>query len=352
MSEENEMPDDDLILQDFDQELFEHHRIMADKGQELLRIDKFLMNRLENTSRTRIQAAAQAGNILVNQKPVKPNYRVKPGDVISVVFAHPPRDREIIPEDIPLNIVYEDDDLVVINKEAGLVVHPGYGNYTGTLVNALMHHFQHLPLYRNNQPRPGLVHRLDKNTSGIMVVAKNEVAMSHLARQFFERTSRRIYEALVWGDFDHEHGTITGNLGRDIRDRKMMAVFPDGSEGKHAVTHYRLLKSFGYVSLVECKLETGRTHQIRAHMKYIGHPLFNDVMYGGDQILKGTRSNSYRQFIENGFALIPGQALHAKSLGFRHPTSGKDMFFESNLPAGFAALLEKWEKYRPSDMKD
>lgn len=348
MKDQDEFPDEELNAQDFDQELFEHYRIIADKGQELLRIDKFLMNRLENTSRTRIQATAQAGNILVNQKAVKPNYRVKPGDVISVVFAHPPRDREIMPENIPLNILYEDEELIVINKEAGLVVHPGYGNYTGTLVNALVYHFQHLPLYRNNQPRPGLVHRLDKNTSGVMVIAKNEVAMSHLARQFYERTSRRLYEALVWGDFDHHEGTVTGHLGRDIRERKMMAVYPDGSQGKHAVTHYRLLKSFGFVSLIECRLETGRTHQIRAHMKYIGHPLFNDALYGGDQILKGNRSSSYRQFIENCFQLIPGQALHAKCLGFKHPLSGKEMFFESPLPEGFIQLIQRWEKYRPA----
>lgn len=344
----NAEEDDDLIQQDFDQELYEHYRITVDKGQELLRIDKFLMNRLESTSRNRIQNTALAGNVLVNQKSVKSNYRVKPGDVISVVFAHPPRDREIIPENIPINIVYEDEDLVVINKDAGLVVHPGYGNYTGTLVNAMAYHFQHLPLYQNNQPRPGLVHRLDKDTSGIMVVAKNEFAMAHLARQFYERTSRRLYVAMIWGEPKEENGTITGNLGRDVRDRKMMAVYADPSQGKHAVTHYRMLKSFGFVSMVECKLETGRTHQIRAHMKHIGHPLFNDSLYGGKQILKGTRSASYRQFIENCFELIPGQALHAKSLGFAHPTSGKEMFFDSDLPDGFAQLVDKWERFRPS----
>jgi len=348
MRMEEDLPEDDLSQEDFDQELYEHYRITADKGQELLRVDKFLMNRLENTSRSRIQASAQAGNILVNQKPVKSNYRVKPGDVISVVFAHPPRDREIIPEDIPLQILYEDDELVVLNKEAGLVVHPGYGNYSGTLVNALVYHFRDLPLYNNNQPRPGLVHRLDKDTSGVMVVAKNEVAMANLARQFYERTSQRLYVALVWGEFDHESGTITGNLGRDVRDRKMMAVYKDGTQGKHAVTHYRVIRSFGYVSMVECKLETGRTHQIRAHMKHIGHPLFNDALYGGAQILKGTRSSSYRQFIENAFRLIPGQALHAKSLGFRHPVSGEHLYFESDLPPGFAELIGKWERYRPA----
>lgn len=326
-------------------ELFEHHRIVADKGQELLRVDKFLQNRLEKTSRSRIQNTADAGNIHVNGKPVKSNYRVKPGDVVAVVFAHPPRILEVLPENIPLNIVYEDDDVVVINKAAGMVVHPGYGNYTGTLVNALLYHFQHLPLFQDKQPRPGLVHRLDKNTSGIMVMAKNEFAHAHLARQFFERTTDRKYVALVWGDFQEDSGTITGNIGRDIRDRKIFAVFPDGSQGKHAITHFTVLKRFTYVTLVECKLETGRTHQIRVHLKYTGHPLFNDDTYGGDQILKGTTSASYRAFIQNCFGVLPRHALHAKSLGFTHPVSGKRLFFESELPADMQAAIEKWQIY-------
>jgi 23S rRNA pseudouridine1911/1915/1917 synthase len=331
--------------QDLDQELFEHFKIVADKGQALLRVDKFLQSRLEKTSRSRLQAAADAGNIHVNGKPVKSSYKVKPGDSIAVVFAHPPRDRELKGEDIPLQFVYEDDDLVVINKEAGMVVHPGYGNYSGTLVNALVYHFQHLPLYQQKQPRPGLVHRLDKNTSGIMVVGKNEYALTHLARQFFERTSKRTYQALVWGDFAEDEGTITGHIGRDVRDRKLFAVFTDGSQGKHAVTHYKVLQRFRYVTLVECKLETGRTHQIRVHMKFIGHPLFNDEVYGGDKILKGTTFTSYNQFIRNCFELMPRQALHAKSLGFEHPVSKENLFFDSELPADFKAVLAKWASY-------
>lgn len=339
---------DDPELEDADQELYEHYRVKADKGQELLRVDKFLMNRLEHTSRSRIQAAAEAGNILANGKVVKSNYRVKPSDVISVVFAHPPRDREIIPEDIPLNIVYEDDDVVVINKEPGLVVHPGYGNYRGTLVNALLYHFQHLPLYQQKQPRPGLVHRLDKNTSGIMVLAKNEYAMTHLAGQFFDRSTKRAYVALVWGDFKEDSGTITGHIGRDIRERKMMAVFPDGSQGKHAVTHYKVLQRFGYVTLVECRLETGRTHQIRVHMKYAGHPLFNDELYGGSKILKGTTFASYKQFIQNCFEIMPRHALHAKSLGFIHPGTKEAMLFDSELPDDMVRVIEKWTVYSKS----
>lgn len=344
-------PDDDFLTDDFssqddlDQELFEHFRIRVDKGQDLLRIDKFLMNRIENTSRSRIQAAAEAGNILVNGKTVKSNYRVKPADLISVVFAHPPRDTEIIPQNIPFKIEYEDDTVVVINKHAGLVVHPGHGNYSGTLVNGLMYHFQHLPLYSKNQPRPGLVHRLDKDTSGIMIVAKNEFALSHLARQFFERTTERKYVALVWGDFKTENGVITGNLARDKRDRKMMAVCTDETEGKHAVTHYKVIKRFGYLTFIECRLETGRTHQIRAHMKYIGHPLFNDSLYGGNKILKGLNTQKYRQFIENCFEIMPRQALHAKSLGFIHPLTGKKMFFDSEMPDDFSNLLSKLGQY-------
>lgn len=325
-------------------ELFEHFRITVDKGQDLLRIDKFLHNRLEKTSRTKLQAAADAGNILVNDRPVKSNYRIKPLDVISIVLPHPPRIIELKGENIPLDIVYEDNDVVVINKQAGLVVHPGYGNYTGTLVNALMYHFENMP----SQPgdlRPGLVHRLDKNTSGIMLMAKNEYALAFLAKQFFDRTTKRAYQAVVWGDVKEDHGTITGHIGRDLRDRKIMAVYPNGEHGKHAVTHYTVLERFGYVTLVECRLETGRTHQIRAHMKYIGHPLFNDDTYGGDKILKGTTFSKYKTFIENCFAICPRHALHAKSLGFVHPTTGKEMFFDSELPADMQALLAKWKVY-------
>jgi 23S rRNA pseudouridine1911/1915/1917 synthase len=332
--------------QDGEQDLFEHFSITADKGQELLRVDKFLQNRLEKTSRSRIQAAADAGNIHVNGKAVKSNYRVKPGDYIAVVFAHPPRDREIKPENIPLNIVFEDDELIVINKSPGLVVHPGHGNYSGTLVNALMYHFQHLPLYKNKEmPRPGLVHRLDKNTSGIMILAKTEYSMTHLARQFFERSTKRTYQALVWGDVRENSGTITGHIGRDVRDRKLFTVYPDGDQGRHAVTHYRVLERFGYVTLVECKLETGRTHQIRVHLKYIGHPLFNDDTYGGDKILKGTTFTNYKQFVENCFTILPRHALHAKSLGFMHPVTKKEMYYDSELPEDMMQVLEKWRVY-------
>jgi len=329
-----------------EQDLFEHFSITVDKGQELLRVDKFLQNRLEKTSRSRVQAAADAGNIHVNGKSVKSNYRVKPGDYIAVVFAHPPRDREIKPENIPLNIVFEDDELIVINKTPGLVVHPGHGNYSGTLVNALMYHFQHLPLYKNKEtPRPGLVHRLDKNTSGIMILAKTEYSMTHLARQFFERSTKRTYQALVWGDVKEDQGTIIGHIGRDIRDRKLFTVFPEGDQGRHAVTHYKVLERFGYVTLVECKLETGRTHQIRVHLKYIGHPLFNDDTYGGDKILKGTTFTNYKQFVENCFALLPRHALHAKSLGFVHPVKKSEMYFDSELPDDMKEVLQKWRVY-------
>lgn len=326
-------------------EFFEHVRIVADKGQELLRVDKFLMNRVENTSRSKIQAAAEAGNIHVNGKPVKSNYRVKPADIVTVVLAHPPRDKEIIPQDIPVNIVFEDETLVVINKEPGMVVHPGYGNYSGTLVNAIMYRFKHLPLFKKGEARPGLVHRLDKNTSGIMVMATNEYALSHLAKQFFDRTTKRTYVALVWGDFKEDEGTITGNIDRDIRDRKMMAVFADEDKGKHAITHYKVLERFGYTTLIECRLETGRTHQIRVHMKHIGHPLFNDDLYGGDKLLKGNSFSSYKQFIQNCFDIMPRHALHAKSLGFVHPTSKQDMFFDSELPDDMKMVIEKWKRY-------
>jgi 23S rRNA pseudouridine1911/1915/1917 synthase len=327
------------------QELFEHHRFKADPGQSLLRIDKFLSDRLENISRTRIQNAANAGNILVNNNTVKPNYKVKPGDIVQVVLPNPPRDIELIPENIPLNIVYEDDDCLVVNKKPGMVVHPAYGNYTGTLVNALMWHFKDLPLFNTGESRPGLVHRLDKNTSGILVIAKNEFALNRLSRQFFDRTTDRRYNALVWGIPDPPEGTITGNIGRSIKDRKIMQVFKEESEGKSAITHYKVIEDLGYISLVECKLETGRTHQIRVHFSHIKHPLFNDEEYGGDQILKGTTFTKYQQFIKNCFKILPRQALHAKSLAFDHPVTGKRLSFDSNLPDDMVQVIEKWRKY-------
>jgi 23S rRNA pseudouridine1911/1915/1917 synthase len=334
--------DDELVEQ---QELFEHYRFKADPGQSLLRIDKFLSDRLENSSRTRIQNAANAGNILVNNKTVKPNYKIKPGDIVQVVLPTPPREIELIPENIPLNIVYEDDDVLVVNKEPGMVVHPAYGNYTGTLVNALMWHFRDLPLFSTGESRPGLVHRLDKNTSGILVIAKNDYALNRLSKQFFDRTTDRRYNALIWGIPDPREGTITGNVGRSIKDRKVMQVFKDDTEGKTAITHYKVLEDFGYISLIECKLETGRTHQIRVHFSHIKHPLFNDEEYGGDQILKGTTFTKYQQFIKNCFKILPRQALHAKSLAFDHPVTGKRLSFDSDLPDDMVLVIEKWRKY-------
>ena len=327
------------------QDLFEHFRFVVDQRQSLLRIDRFITDRIENTSRTRVQAAANAGNILVGGKPVKPNYRVKPGDLIQIVLPTPPREIELIAQDLPINIVYEDEDVLVVNKEAGMVVHPAYGNYTGTLVNALMYHFRDLPLFSTGEARPGLVHRIDKNTSGIIVIAKNEYALNRLSKQFFDRTTDRKYQALVWGVPDPREGTITGNVGRSIRDRKVMQVFEDGSEGKTAVTHYRVLEDFSYVSLVECKLETGRTHQIRVHFSHIRHPLFNDEEYGGDQILKGTTFTKYQQFIRNCFRILPRQALHAKSLAFDHPVTGKRLCFDSELPDDMTQVIGKWRNY-------
>ncbi|MGQ1946150.1 RluA family pseudouridine synthase [Geofilum sp. OHC36d9] len=324
---------------------YEHHRFIADSGQNLLRIDKFLVNRIENASRNKIQEAADAGCILVNEKPVKSNYRVKPNDIISIVMSYPPREIQIIPEDIPLNIVYEDDAVIIVNKKPGMVVHPGHGNYTGTLVNALAWHFKDQPWFNADDPRPGLVHRIDKDTSGLLVIAKTEAAKIHLSGQFFNKTSTRTYQAIVWGTPPEEEGTITGHIGRSVRDRKQMAVYPDGDYGKHAVTHYRILERLSYVTLVECRLETGRTHQIRAHFKYIGHPLFNDERYGGHQILKGTTFSKYKQFVENCFAVLPRQALHAKTLGFIHPVTGKYVEFDSELPTDMVAAIEKWRHY-------
>jgi len=333
-------------------ELFEHFRFTADPGQTALRIDKFLFNKLEGTSRSRIQAAANAGNILSNGKAVKPNYRVKPGDLVSIVLPHPPRKIELVPEDIPLDIVFEDEDIIVINKQPGLVVHPGYGNYTGTMVNALMYHIRDNPLFHSGEERPGLVHRIDKNTSGLLVVAKNELALNKLASQFFHKTSKRTYHALVWGDMEDQEGTIRGHIGRNPKDRKQMHVFADGEQGKEAVTHYRVLERLAYVNLVECTLETGRTHQIRVHFQFLGHPLFNDPDYGGDKILRGTTFTKYKQFVENCFRLLPGQALHARTLGFDHPGSGREMLFEAPLPEGFSTVLEKWRSYIQGRQKE
>ena len=327
------------------QEMFEHYRFRVDPGQSLLRIDKFLFTRLEKISRTRIQNAANAGNIIVNNKLVKPNYRVKPEDIIQIVLPNPPREIELIPENIPIHIVFEDNDVVVINKEPGMVVHPAYGNYTGTLVNALMWHFKDMPLFQSGELRPGLVHRIDKNTSGILVIAKNELALNRLSRQFYDRTTDRKYIALVWGVPDPPAGTITGHVGRNIRDRKIMQVFPDGSRGKPAITHYKVIEDFGYTSLVECKLETGRTHQIRVHFSFIKHPLFNDEEYGGDHILKGTTFTKYQQFVKNCFKMLPRQALHAKSLAFDHPLTGKRLSFDSGLPEDMKQVIDKWRQY-------
>ncbi|MBC7914639.1 MAG: RluA family pseudouridine synthase [Pyrinomonadaceae bacterium] len=333
----------DLIEQD-EQDLFEHLRIVVDKGQSLLRIDKFLMHRVENASRSRIQNAIETGSVLVNERQIKASYKVKPADVISIVLPHPPRDTEVYPEDIPLNIIYEDEDVLLVNKPAGMVVHPGYNNYNGTLVNGLVYHFQQLPQLPGNDGRPGLVHRIDKDTSGLLLISKNEFAMSYLAKQFFDHSITRKYIALVWGDLQ-EDGTVSGYIGRSLRDRKIMDIYDDESKGKWSVTHYKVLERYNYVTLIECQLETGRTHQIRAHMQHIGHPLFSDASYGGNKIIKGTVFSKYKQFIDNCFEIIPRQALHAQSLGFEHPVSKQRVHFESELPADFKAVLEKWKNY-------
>jgi 23S rRNA pseudouridine1911/1915/1917 synthase len=335
------MPPENFKDQEY--ELYEHYRFVADPGQGPLRIDKFLMGRILNASRNKIQQAAAAGSIIVNEKAVKQNYKVKPGDVISIVLSEPPRDTEILPENIAVDIVYEDEHILVVNKVAGMVVHPAYANFTGTLVNALTYYLRQQS--GNDEAIPYLVHRIDKDTSGIMLVAKDEVSQTRLAKEFFDHSIERKYNALVWGDMDGDAGTVTGNLGRSKKNRKVMTVYNDGETGKHAVTHWKLIKRYGYVSLIECRLETGRTHQIRAHMKYIGHPLFNDSAYGGDRILKGTTFTKYRQFINNCFQLLPRQALHAKSLGFKHPRSGKDLFFDSELPEDMKAVIDKWDQY-------
>lgn len=336
---------DDIEVQESeDQDLFEHLRVVVDKGQSLLRLDKYLMHKIENASRNRVQNSIDAGNVLVNDKPAKPSYKVKPFDVISVVLAHPPRDTEVYPENIPLDIIYEDDDVILLNKPAGMVVHPGFNNYTGTLVNALVYHVQQLPQLPGNDGRPGLVHRIDKDTSGLLLISKNEWSITYLAKQFFEHTIQRKYQALVWGDIEQD-GTVTGYIGRSAKDRTVMAVYDDESKGKWSVTHYRVLERLNYVTLIECELETGRTHQIRAHMKHIGHPLFNDGTYGGNKILKGTVFSKYRQFVDNCFNMLPRQALHAKSLGFNHPKTKLDMYFETDLPDDLAAVIDKWRQY-------
>ena len=328
---------------DQEQDLFEHYRFVADPGQGPLRIDKYLMGKIQNASRNKIQQAAAAGSILVNDKTVKQNYKVRPGDVITIVLTEPPRDTEIIPEDISLDIVFEDEHIMLVNKAAGMVVHPAYANFTGTLVNALTYYLREQS--GDEDAQPYLVHRIDKDTSGIMLVAKTEVAQTKLAKEFFDHTIERKYTALVWGDMEEDAGTISGHLGRHKNNRKVMTVYPEGETGKHAITHWKVLKRFGYVTLIECQLETGRTHQIRAHLKYMKHPLFNDAAYGGDQILKGTTFTRYRQFIKNCFALLPRQALHARSLGLDHPITGEHLFFDSELPEDMQAVIDKWEHY-------
>jgi 23S rRNA pseudouridine1911/1915/1917 synthase len=334
---------EEIGLQSEENDLYEHFRFVVDKGQTIVRIDKYLIGRIPNVSRNKIQNASHAGNILVNNKPVKPNHKVHPLDIVSILLAYPPRETEIVPENIPLNILYEDDDLLVVEKAAGMVVHPAHGNYTGTLVNALAYHYQQEGII--SEMGPHLVHRIVKNTSGLLLVAKNEIAQSILAKGFFEHKVDRKYLALVWGDFKEDEGTITGHIGRCLKDRLIMDVFEDGSHGREAITHYKVVKRFNYVTLVECILETGRTHQIRAHMQHIGHPLFNDASYGGDQILKGTTFTKYKQFVQNCFEICPRQALHAYTLGFKHPSTGKETLFISPLPDDMKALVEKWENY-------
>lgn len=344
--QEQDFAKENFLEEEDSTELYEHFRITADKGQNLLRIDKFLAGRLEGVTRSRVQNAIEAGLVQVNGKITKANYKVKPQDTIVVYLPKPPVNEEILPENIPLQIEYEDEDLLIINKPAGMVVHPALGNWSGTLVNALLYHFQHLPQTEGNEIRPGLVHRIDKDTSGLLVVAKNEKSLNYLAKQFFEHTIQRTYLALVWGEPKQSKGTIDSYIGRSKRDRKIMDVFEaDEPTAKRAITHYEVVQSFGYVSLVKCNLETGRTHQIRVHLKSIGHPLFADSAYGGDKILKGLLTQKYKQFVENCFKLMPRQALHAQSLGFLHPSTRKEMFFESPLPADFQAVLEKWQNY-------
>ena len=326
------------------EELFEHFRFKADPGQEMIRIDKFLIDRMANTSRNKIQVAAKNGNIYVNGIKVKQNYRVKPGDDIAIVLPYPIRELKLIPQNIPIDIIYEDEQCLVVNKPSNMVVHPGYGNYSGTLVNALVYHFDNLPKPpKDYYGRPGLVHRIDKHTTGLLVIAKTELALTDLASQFYDRTTQRVYYALAWGDIT-EDGTISGNIGRSLKNRKVMTIFPNGDHGKHAVTHYSVIERFGFATLVECRLETGRTHQIRVHFQSIGHPLFNDLEYGGNKILKGSNNSNFVKFIQNCFSLLPGQALHAKSLGFIQPETRKSLYFDSNVPDEFEQLLLQFRK--------
>ena len=332
------------------EDLYEHHKFTASVGQEPLRVDKFLMNFIENATRNKIQQAAKSGNILVNEVAVKQNHKVKPNDVVRVLLSHPPAEQLLVAEDLPIDIIYEDDAVIVVNKKAGMVVHPGHGNYSGTLVNGLIHHIENLPT--NSNERPGLVHRIDKDTSGLLVVAKTEYALANLSKQFFDRTTERLYYALVWGNIDEDEGRIEGNIGRSLKNRLQMDVFPEGDFGKHAVTHFKVVDRFMYVTLVQCKLETGRTHQIRAHFKHIGHTLFNDERYGGNDILKGTTFTKYKQFVQNCFKTLPRQALHAKTLGFTHPTTGEFMRFNSEVPEDITACLEKWRTYTVNSKED
>jgi 23S rRNA pseudouridine1911/1915/1917 synthase len=338
---------DELVEVEDERELFEHFRFVVDKGTNTIRVDKYLVNCMSNTSRNRIQEAADAGNILVNGKPVKSNYKAKPFDIITIVLAYPPTEFEIIPQDIPLKIVYEDDDIMLVDKQPNLVVHPGFGNFDGTLLNAIAFHMKDHPDFDPNDSRIGLVHRIDKDTSGLLLIAKTEQAKTNLGKQFFEKTTQRRYQALVWGTVKEDEGTIIGDLARDPRDRMLFKVFPEGENpvAKHAITHYKVLERLAYVTLVECRLETGRTHQIRVHMKHIGHVIFNDERYGGHDILKGTTSSKYKQFVKNCFEICPRQALHAKTLGFVHPRTGEFMHFESELPVDMQQLIEKWRGY-------
>lgn len=336
---ENDNPHEESVTEG----LHEHFSFTADKGQEPLRVDKYLMNRIENATRNKIQQAAKAGSIFVNDVAVKSNYKVKGGDVVRVLFTHPPYEHLLVAEDLPLDIVYEDESVIVVNKQAGMVVHPGHGNYSSTLINGLMYHFENLP--KNQQERPGLVHRIDKDTSGLLVVAKTEHALTHLSKQFFDKTSTRKYLALVWGNVDDDEGTVEGHIGRHPKNRLQMTVYPEGEQGKEAVTHYKVVERLGYVTLIECQLETGRTHQIRVHMKHIGHTLFNDERYGGNAILKGTSFSKYKQFVDNCFKILPRQALHAKTLGFEHPVSKQWMEFDSPVPEDIAEAVVKWRNY-------
>ncbi|HTA83035.1 MAG TPA: RluA family pseudouridine synthase [Bacteroidia bacterium] len=345
------MQTDSPEIPDEDKEMFEHFHFDVDPGQEPMRIDKFILLKISHGTRTKVQHAIDSGNVLVNTKVTKSSYKVRPNDSISVIFPYPKREIELIPENIPINIVYEDDDLMIVNKNAGLVVHPGVGNFTGTLMNALIYHIGNLPQSKTSendpfsQLRPGLVHRIDKNTSGLLVIAKNDISLNKLSKAFHNKDVKRRYVALVWGNFKEDEGTVTAHIGRDLKDRKKMAAFPEGNYGRHAVTHYKVLQRYAHVTLIECRLETGRTHQIRVHMAYIGHPIFNDEVYGGNKILKGQAVGRYVQFVENCFAILPRQALHAQTLGFIHPITGKEMMFESELPAEMKEVIEKWEKF-------